>query len=59
VIKISITYCEYCDANIDLDFDCEHFDTEKDNESLDFCINEEQDIEMEIEKKKREFEVEK
>jgi len=59
---MSVTYCHYCDRHIDLDFDVEHFVTDRfpdGDEELKYCVQQEQDIEMEIEKKKREFEVEK
>lgn len=36
---MSIQRCNYCDVNIDTDFDAEHFETESDVE----CIIEEQD----------------
>lgn len=42
---MSIQYCHYCDAHIDLDFDSSHFDTKDKEEDLSFCIMEEQELE--------------
>lgn len=42
VWRMSIQRCEYCDTNIDTDFDAEHFDVE--DKSCE-CINEEMDKE--------------
>jgi len=40
---MSVTYCHYCDQHIDLDFDTDHFETNKNRDSLDYCVFEESD----------------
>lgn len=37
----SVVRCEYCNRNIDTDYDAEHFDSADDSE----CVNEEMDNE--------------
>lgn len=45
---MSIVHCDFCNSNIDTDYDVEHFV----NEDLDHCIEEEQyDSDMEAKRK--------
>lgn len=40
---MSIQYCDYCDKNIDTDFDCEHFDCSDDYACIYEQAEEEED----------------